>query len=226
MSETQKPPSPLFYSALSMWRRCPKQYEAAYILKNVPTGTNPAIERGNRLHKALEEMVKGKDVQIDEEIWLPDGLIDRMRDAGAKPEVPLAVDERWEKTDFWDKRGLLRGKIDVLGVYSKQVVMVDWKTGKFYPDEFQADVYATLVRSIFHAPSLPVRFGWVFVDPKVKKEHVIDVDAGAFGRVQSVVSQVRNAKEFPAKPNPLCGWCPVKSCRFSPAFGKDEEKEK
>lgn len=207
---------PQSYSSISKFFQCPRAYHEQYVLKSVKFKPSAALDRGNKIHAALEASLK-TGAPVPDDIWLPDGLMDSLRDSGAVAEAPLAVDSQWQQVEFFSKHPLLRGKIDVLSIDGdgRGVEMIDWKTGKYRPDETQADIYAALIRAVVIKPALPVKFTWVYVEPSVKKHHSIMVDTGASSRVRSSIETIYRASRFDERPSPLCKWCDVLACKFN-----------
>jgi CRISPR/Cas system-associated exonuclease Cas4 (RecB family) len=212
------------YSSINTFRNCPKQYEALYILKSVPRSTSEAMQRGIEIHSHLERLVKGWPSECAHEIKIPDGYDPAgLKERGAAAEVELAISRGGGRLSFFDDLVFLRGKVDAMWVEDGVVQVVDWKSGKYYPDEFQANVYAHLIRTAAGSARIPVRFHWVFVAKEEGRARTIDVDQHASHRVLSAIEAVEKAELFPAKPNPLCRFCPVVFCRYNPMFGAEEE---
>lgn len=205
---------PQSYSSLSTFKNCPRAYHERFVLKTVKFETSPALERGRGIHTALEAALK-TGAPIPDDVWLPDGLMEGLRASGAIAEAPLAVDGQWQQVEFFSKHPLLRGKIDVLSISGDGVEMIDWKTGKYRPDELQADIYAGLIRAVTENHGLPVKFSWVYVEPHVKRHHSIMVDTGATSRVKSAIETLHKVDRFDERPSPLCKWCAVVACKFN-----------
>lgn len=189
------------YSSLKLYKLCPKQYHATYIAKSVKRGTSPALEKGIRMHKHMEDAVsKGTELPKTLTNWTP--LTSLLRKAGAKVEKELAITKKGEDTSFWGKDAHLRGKVDV--VIENRVI--DWKSGQVRPDTFQADVYQVLM-------GVPIDFSLVFLEHSTVIK--INPDEHAAHRVHSTIEQIERDKEFITKPSYLCRWCPVTTCKYN-----------
>lgn len=197
------------YTSLKTYRQCARQYYAMYIARAVKRTTNAAMDRGNRVHKALEDAVRSG--RAPDDIWTPDGLTDVLRDAGARSEVGIGIARDGTAASPHDPNCVLRGWIDALMLDDAGAVAIDWKTGKFSPDYLQADVYATLLRA-GRAQDYPVQFSWIYVDQQ--RVHSIDVDANATRRVYALMDQLERDKSFSPAPSYACRWCPVSSCTY------------
>lgn len=198
------------YTSLSTWLTCPAKYNAIYIDKRVKRGTSPALERGLQTHERLQMAVR---TGVEPEgLRLPPKLIQSLHAAQAETEVCLRIREDGSPTT--DKAAsALVGYLDVLLQHQNRALCIDWKTGKFRPDMFQADVYRTLVEA--HHATTSFEFAWVYTD--LGRVHTVCPDAGATARVASVMWQVEADDKFRPIPGPLCRWCPVHECRYNTA---------
>lgn len=197
------------YSSLRAFSHCPRHFKARYIDKIVKFETSPALEKGRRVHEALESaLTNGEPAPV----WTPPGLIEKLRRAGAEPEVRLAVDANWQPVDFWDKSAMFRGAIDVDLTTPKVSLMIDWKTGQVRPDEFQADSYAALKRAAV-GKNIPVQFHWVFVDQK--ETRMTAPGEKARDRVQMFIDRAESATDFPPRSHFGCRWCPLLECEYN-----------
>ena len=202
------------YSSLKKWVTCPRHYQHQYVLKTIQFHTTPALERGNRVHKALEDAVKGDNTLLDKEnVWVPPKLVQTLQASDAVPENKLAIDAYGQPVDFWDKSAVLRGAIDVdlTAPRANRSVMVDWKTGKVYPDAMQADCYAAMKRA--ELPGAAVDFYFVYVDQKQKVNE--RPDQKAYDRVMALIERVEADDTYVPNPCFACRFCPVSSCEYN-----------
>ncbi len=199
------------YSSLKAWVTCPRQYKALYIDKSVRRTSSPALERGNRIHQALEDAVNGG---AEPDVWTPDGLIHKLSTGSAEAEVELAIRRDGTPCGFWDKDAWLRGKIDVYMGADGRALMIDWKTGKVYPDALQADIYATMARCTWGS-DMKVSFYFVYVDQKVI--HPEYPDSHAEERVRALVDRVEGDEHYTPQPCFACRFCPVNWCEYNDA---------
>ena len=204
------------HTAMKTYLTCPRQFEARYILKTWPKFHHtPATRRGNEIHEHLEDAVNGKR-QPPQAVWLPDNLIDKLRTAGARAEVEYTITRDGTPCDRWASDAWLTGKVDVelVSKATNQSVVIDWKTGKFYPDPLQADIYAVLQRAV-HAPELGVTFSWVYVDARRTAQEKPDLFARK--RVDAIVNQIETDEQMAPKPCFACRWCPLTNCEYNEA---------
>jgi hypothetical protein len=200
------------YSAIKTWNVCPRQYYHKYVIKSVKYEPSPALQKGQRVHEALEAAVKGDNQALArEKLWTPDGLLDLLQRGQAQAEVKLAMRRDGTPCDFWDKTAWLRGAIDVELTTRRASLLLDWKTGKVYPDALQADMYVTMLRAK-HGSNLKPTFYFVYVDQEV----VISErpDTAAEERVRANIELVENDSHYHPRPCFACRWCPVTSCEY------------
>jgi hypothetical protein len=189
------------YSNLATWQKCPRQWEAKYVLRSWPDEPPaPALIRGKAVHAALECAVRdGADVPDD--VWLPDGLIPLLQLGHAR------VEDKLEVTD----PAHIIGYLDVALVTEDKAHVIDWKTGKLRPDPLQADVYAMLARRVWSVDE--VTFTWVGVDSK--KAVTSQPDDNAERRVMSIINDIESNGKYPPTPSWLCRFCPLKWCEHN-----------
>ena len=194
------------YSALKCFSTCPRQYEALYLTKSVKRTSSPALEKGIAWHEALEKAVRD-NTPLPSHLskWQP--LANTLRKAGAQVEVKLAMDREGNPCGFWDKHAWLRGAIDV----DTGQLLLDWKTGKVYPDPLQADVYTALKRASL--PKLKVDFHFVYLEHS--KVVTMKPNQDATNRVVQYIARVEQAETYPPRPCFACRWCPVTQCEYN-----------
>lgn len=205
------------YSSISTFEKCPREYEARYVLKTVKFTGNEHTRRGDRIHKALEAYVKGETDTPPASSEAPaDGLHEVLRalratGAPVEAERSLAITKDLEPCGFWDKGAYLRGKLDVTIHLPGATVALDWKSGKRSNNKLQAAVYSTMLQA--HAPGRRVVTYFDYLD-KGRDEPILG-DKGDIAEVMAKAAAVDAATVFPPRPSRLCGWCPVKTCEFN-----------
>lgn len=202
------------FSSISTFEKCPRHYEAQYILKTVRFTGSDATREGERIHKALEKYIDGSSDEPPRRVP-SDGLHDVLR--GLYPhgmvqvEQEVAVTKDLTPCGFWDKEAYLRGKIDVSLALPDSVTAWDWKSGKRRNNALQASVYSVLLSPL----AKPVTIYFDYLDQ--------GRDAPITGKPQDVPSVMQKAEAidgstvFPPRPSPLCRWCPVTNCEFNQA---------
>ena len=111
---------------------------------------SPAMDRGSKIHKEAEVYIKApRTGMLPESLKLFSKEFGFLRKAKAVAEGRMAFDIQWRPlADYFDPRVWLRAVLDAH--YDKKVggkkrkVLIDFKTGKIYPDnEDQVELYGT-----------------------------------------------------------------------------------
>lgn len=213
-----KKPLPISASGIADFNGCPKRYYETKILKKYRFEETEAIKHGNIVHEQLERYVKFKEA-LPEHLEFVMPMFQFLEDDGYKlyAELEMAVKRDWTPTDFWDKDGYLRGKIDLLGIKGNSAVIIDHKSGKRKNDPFQLQVYGATTMRVLGLDKVDAYYLWL----KTKETDKITIDASNIDEIQTdIVSQITTIEEaydnqeFPARTTPLCGYCPaLDTCR-------------
>jgi hypothetical protein len=113
----------------------------------------------------------------------------------------------------------VRGIVDLLVVNDNQAYIVDYKTGSNkYPDPKQLKLMALM--TFVHFPDVDYIKGGLlfvahnsFVSESYERGDILKLWA-VFDPDLKRLAYAFAADQWPAKPTPLCGWCPVKTCEF------------
>lgn len=195
----------LSYSALSMFQRCPRQFEAKYVTRTMPFVETEATRRGKMIHKALEACVRD-GAEPPPSVHLPPNLLDLLRAGRAQAEYKIEINEPH-----------FIGYLDVFMPQVRHALVIDWKTGKMRRvDPLQADVYAWLLREHSGRPDLGVTFGWVGVDSR--KTVMVEPDLDAGKRVLDIVDTIHKTwGNWPPVESWACRYCPLTYCEHNAA---------
>jgi hypothetical protein len=204
------------YSLLNSFLQCPHKAQHQYVLKDVPYIETPERKKGNDVHTALENRLKGKPLPKEYERYeffaQPLG-----RYEGIEPEMKLGVNDLGEPCGFFDSDVWGRGKIDVPIVVKNSAVILDWKTGKVWEDPFELQVQAVLLKA--HHPELQRIVGsYVWLnESRVGVTYMLDPQEG-WNKINGIMDDVAHREAmgvWEKKPGKLCAWCPVKSCEHN-----------
>ena len=218
------------YSSLSVWMECPKRFKFQYT-GDVPAKiTSPAMERGNRIHEALElsvpRFVTGEADKISVPLadlkWTDeDAAYWRDRFAALRRFGKTVVAEgKWDFDEDWNDPQVTKQprwatmKLDLSWQEKKSVLdVVDYKTGKVYPQKHrqQGEVYA--IGALARNENLKsVRMAFWYLDQR----HV-EVETYTPDKIKMLAKRWRRrAEEMLAdrqyKPTPgfHCRFCPLK----------------
>lgn len=132
------------YSSLQTFRECPQRYKFQYVDRLGTSTKSAAMERGNRLHKALEDyLLSGTPFGADNAVlaaWKP--ALDNLRSLKAVAEEMWEFDEGWWPLES-GKTLWHRSKLDAHARKKTTALVVDYKSGRRYPEHRkQKEVYA------------------------------------------------------------------------------------
>jgi len=207
------------YSQWSSYEKCPAMVKYRQIDKLPEIGPREALDRGNHIHRVLEDVVRckapletmydpvpGKPSKLP--TWVPE--VETLLREGATAEDSISLTQSWTETTWLANDAWLRAKLDV----RLKPKVIDYKTGRAYPEHvYQADLYATMEYAIgCQAPEIPVEF-WYLDQPadgknakKVwyfKKEDQPQRVLAWEHRIEAMM----NDTLFPKRPGMHCAWC-------------------
>jgi hypothetical protein len=208
------------FTSLTSFETCPRRYYHTRVAKDIVEPESDAMIWGNVVHKALEERVRdGKP--------LPSTLTHLEKYAAKILSLPgtvaceqqVALTLALQPTDWFANNVWVRGVFDVAIDQGKQVVLIDYKTGKRKPNSDQLELFAALASRVYPKA---LRFRTLFIWLKEKKtdkaEYQCDDLRTVWAKFIRRVSRLDAAvtlNDFPPRPSGLCGkWCPIKSCEF------------
>jgi PD-(D/E)XK nuclease superfamily len=206
------------FSRYKTFEQCHAKYDYRYNLK-VPDnrGSGPAAERGVRIHKEIEESIKGTGAPPVEASFVGDHLgAIRVSGIPATAEFVLKLAKDWtlapNPEDYW-----LHCILDLYTIPEPTVAEVwDWKTGKRYPEhDEQKELYAIAVLSAYPEIEI-VRTKFAYLDqgsiiPKEFGRHHVEAAQERWNRK---IERMHTATEFIPMPTFACRWC-----GYSSAFG-------
>lgn len=205
------------YSALSMFENCPRKYHAVKIAKTF-SDANKFNMRGDDEHKCFDYYLKGRS-PLPATLQKFQPMLDKFRSAKGElySEFQMALTEAYKPCSFkdWDN-AWVRSVADLLIVIGDTAVMTDWKTGKVKDEPDQMQLAAGLIFQHFPAVNT-VRSAYMFIHHNATvpytftRQQVPDIWGNFLPRVKRLTLAVKT-DEWPATPNPLCRFCPVKTC--------------
>lgn len=217
-----KAPEKWSYTFLNNFDNCPRKAWHMYVAKDLPRVETAQMKWGNYVHKALEHRLTPhiqKPLPDDCKAYEP--FAAAFDGKQPRAEWWMAVTKDWLSTtlpgDTWGQ-----GKADVVLVGDDTILLFDWKTGKPREDPFELEVFGALAQAQACWSHAKQVYGWYIWlgEMRVGKRH----DLSDTGRTRARIAEMWNAvtvldpeKEWLPTPNPLCGWCPVRSCEFNKA---------
>lgn len=208
------------FSALKEYLNCPRQYNELKNLKNFEKKQSEQMLYGTEVHKALEDYVReGVELAKNYQRFKP--MVDALIEIpGEKyPEYELALTREKKPCAFDSEDRWVRGIIDLLIVDGDQAYIIDYKTGSAkYPDPKQLKLMALMVFE--HFPEVKhIKAGLMFVlhNKFVDEAYSRDQMDKLWNTFNPTLERLRISYEnntWTENPTPLCGWCPVTTCKF------------
>lgn len=225
---------PSSYSRLSTYDWCPAQYFYNYIVKEPQEYGDKAL-LGNVIHQALEvSLVDGEEVDLRtllenyreaREEYDPDETIisDELYDQGVSMLQDFAARHTGAKTEITDAElsfefvfhgTLLRGFIDSVYVTDTEVIVWDYKSGKWeeankrVPTNLQLGIYAMYMKYLH--PDKTVTAGLYYLQSGKKKKHTFsDEDfTDLQARLRNAIDNIRECTNFlPTQDRYKCKTC-------------------
>jgi len=211
------------YSRYSDWRQCPLKAKLKHIdkLKEPP---NPAMDRGNQIHKDAEAYIKGTAARLAPDLALFKDEFKMLRALYKKKSLPMVVEDNWAFASDWSisrwddwVNCWVRIKLDCAHYVDAAIMVVtDWKSGKFSERKAaeyleQLELYALSAMLMHdHLEAVQVRIGWTDAgemyppEPlQYTRKDLKSLQKKWSDRVKPMMADTK----FAPKPNNLCSWC-------------------
>jgi hypothetical protein len=209
------------FTSLTAFENCPHQAYRKYVARDLPKEpASPEMTHGIAVHEAFERRLKAKAPFPPE--YATYESFARVFDAAPTLLVEQMLGIRRDGTacDFFADDVWFRGKLDAATLVrgGAGAFMVDWKTGKKREKPDELEVFALLLKA--HYPDLEKVTGhyiWL-KDRQIGPQHSL-LRPDKWAELQERCGRVERALGadfWPPREGPLCGWCPVKDCRFNP----------
>jgi len=207
MSQFQGPWS---FSKWSMFNKCPYLFKKYHIDK-VKQEETPALARGNLIHKMSELYIKDQAPMTGEIRSMWRGL-EALKRVDAEAEAEWAFDETWEAVGWNDPRAWLRLKIDAFVYRTDRCAVIDFKTGKKYPEhKDQLCLYATATFQSYSQPQIVQAADWYFDKGKVEKiTFCRNTHSAHLGVWTDRANAIYRERDFKPKKNWTCKFCPFR----------------
>jgi len=209
------------YSALSLYKTCPRKYWAEKVAKVVPFKSNDAAEYGKMVHKKFENyLMKGSPLPLD--LKHHEKVLKKLRDASGEgmPEQKLALTEDLEPTGYFDKDVWFRCVIDYAKVNDGRALVVDHKTGRRYDDFLQLELSAIALHTYLpDVEQFTLAYYWT-KDKKITPQPLTTAEfPRVWAKVHPVLDRIENSyatDSWPLKQNFLCEkYCGYKDCPYN-----------
>lgn len=144
------------YSLWKSYNQCPRKVKLSRI-DGIKEPGSPAMDRGNAIHKEAEDFIRERlpISKLPESLKLLKPMFAKLVKKNATAEEEVAVDKNWNPVTYGSSEAWVRAKIDV---YYKETgrkgqvkaTVIDYKTGKVYPDNVKQLSFYALLTFIFH----------------------------------------------------------------------------
>lgn len=209
------------YSALVKYEQCPKQYYHTTVVKDFKEAKTEQLDYGTRVHEALHKrVVKGTPLPLEFRHLEATASKIAAAEGEKHGELKLALTRDFAPTEFFARDVYVRAIIDLAVVRDNAALVIDYKTGKVKDDFTQLEL-ASAVLSIFMPDIERFRLSFLWLKEKTistqerTREDLAGIWADLIKRSGAIESALATTT-FPAKPSPLCRWCPVQSCPHQP----------
>lgn len=205
------------YSSIKLYENCPYRYFRQRISKDVVDEGGEASKYGERVHQYLEYRL-ANNAELPQEVEHYEPLcqsIEKIATGGQlHVEKELVLTENLTPTGWWAADAWLRSKLDILVIKDHDAVVMDWKTGKRNPDQFQMQLFA--VQVFKHFPEVDrVKTSLVWLKTMgmdtntYSRPDANGLWAEAMKRIQRIHTSLEH-DNWPAKPSGLCRFCPAR----------------
>lgn len=220
-------------TGIKTFQTCPRKFYREKVKRDIPFRPSATAEAGIKLHQQFELACAGV-------ADFPQGYLHYAKYLAAitsayrtvQVEKRIALDKGL-KPCSWTQAPWLRGTADAVftSTDGREVMIIDWKTGKRYPWQLQMDIYALWAfQAIPSATRVTTMFEWV-------KEYARDTTRYARSDVAELARRVVEACEeidrahaedsWPARSSGLCAkHCDVTDCehngRYMPGIPPSE----
>lgn len=205
------------FSSIKMYENCPYRYYHQRVAKTVVDQGGEASIHGERIHKYIEERLKGTATpeQIAEIVNLEPVIasVEALAAGGElATERQLTLTQELKPTSWFAKDAWLRSILDVMVIRGSKAVVLDWKTGKRRPDFTQLELFALQVFA--HYPDVKeVSTGFIWIKDLAcdRETYKRDGTPALWAKLLERIRRIEQSVEtnvWPAKPSGLCRFCP------------------
>lgn len=213
------------YNRLAKFESCPHMFFREDVAKDVHVAPSDAMQHGLSTHNAMERRLKhGHPLPAGMRRHEPKLKAIENRPGEIFVEDKLAITEDMEECGYFHKTTWLRVVADVRIVNGPKMVVLDWKTGKYKPDDTE-QMRISASAFISAKPDIEqVTASYIWLDHPDRKPTTIRVcpdDAEACWdeyrpRVESLKEHWAT-NSWPKRPSWKCRWCAVKDCEHNNA---------
>jgi hypothetical protein len=204
------------FSGMNLYWQCPSAFNRRYILQeknpDLEQGEpSPAMLRGTRVHKGVEDFLLGTADEIPEEAESFRGLFYAIRDErDAIPEQRFCFTDDWGSTTFGDtKNGKVRGMLDIVYEHDGVAHVFEIKTGKIYEEHGKQRSLYSLAGLLMFPEAHTVRGTLLYLDAAIDKSVEFKRDQMSTWKSywDGKIDAVQPPQEYVATPSWKCRFC-------------------
>lgn len=215
--------TPWSWSLIEGFEICPARYNATKVAKTHPEPPGPALARGNEVHQALEDRVT-RNKPLPPELARFEPMLASFQAAGATAEASLCLTASMQSTAWFGKGAWVRAKLDLkVKTPENNLLLVDYKTGKFKPEAGDQLKLACAVGQIADPTAVSATAVYVWIDepnppprPPVTMDFPTALRTIADFRKRLVPFVIAKQSGAWAKtPGWACKFCPLLECQHN-----------
>jgi len=216
-----KKPFSWSYSRWSCFHSCKAKYKYQFIDK-IPQPPSPAMERGKEIHSKGEMFIKGKIRGMPPAYKHFAQELRSIKKYGAEAEESWAVTSEWKRCEWFSNIAWCRSKTDA-HLYvpeEKEVVVIDFKTGRQYPShKDQAELYS-LKGLLFYPEANVATVEFWYLDSGDLRTYEYNRKAvkPLTTRWNRRADEMTREKKFAPNPGSACRWCPYSIHKGGPCI--------
>lgn len=213
------------YSAVSQHKKCPLAFRFRRI-DRLPEPEGAPLLRGHDIHAHLAHYLTHGH-------WIPDspntpsdhwkGALDALRERGAKPEQQVAFNKDWIPVAWYAPDAFVRVVFDAIIMERDYIEIIEFKSGKVYPEHEQQKRLYALAAMKYHPPAQIGGVRLWYIDQKEEGDSyaahrhsvpMLEVEFENFPR------EFLQDTLYPARPGVHCRWCHFRRSNGGPCeFG-------
>lgn len=134
---------PWGFSKLETFRACKAKFKYQFMDK-LPSPSNPAMERGSKMHENIEGFLNGWVTDLDTPVSAWREALEAIKHKDFRAEQALGFNASWQKLPNWfHPETWLRVKMDASYKEGTKGTAIDFKSGKYrVPSDEQKELYA------------------------------------------------------------------------------------
>jgi PD-(D/E)XK nuclease superfamily len=209
---------PWGFSKLDSYRDCPAKFKYQFIDK-LSQPSSPAMERGGKMHEVIENYLNG---------WIPDlpanlgnwqEPLDALKKEDFKAEQALGIDNAWKLLPNWfHSTTWLRSKADAMYTKCDQLVVIDFKSGKYrIPSTEQIELYAIVGLSVYpDIEKIKAEFWFLDTGEVYSRDYTRAELVGLRSKYEGYAAKLYTETNWKPAPSVNCRWCAYSKTKGGP----------